>query len=137
VDAPKGAPPLHALLLFAGHRGCGKGVAMTSLLRYYKRHGRADRIFWISPTLGSNRAFLDELGVAHADRLDSCDNAALETVIAGVEEEAAAWEEYRKKLRVWQKLHRARDVSDLEPEVLTYAHTAGLLEGTSKKPESR
>jgi hypothetical protein len=80
---------------------------------------------------------LDELGIAEEDRLDSCDNAALRQVMDGVEEESAAWDDYQRKLKAWNRLHSARDVDDLEPEVLMLANSSGLLEENSKKPKSR
>ena len=137
VKTPDYTPKLHGLFLFTGRRGGGKGVAMTSLLRHYRQHGCADRIFWISPTIGSNKQFLDELGVHDHDRFDACDNGALQTVVEAVEEESTAWQEYLGKMKAWQRVHQVKDVGDLEPEVLKYADQAGLLEGSSVEPQSR
>ncbi len=110
---------------------------MTSLLRHYKKHGCADRIFWVSPTMGSNGQFLDELQVDDQDRLDTCDNAALETVIQAIEGESTAWQEYQAQLKAWKKLHGAKHIGDLDHEMLDFAYKAGLLEGSSIRPESR
>jgi hypothetical protein len=137
VPTPPGVPPLHGLFLMCGRRGAGKGVACTSLLRHYKRHGCADRIFWVSPTMGSNKAFLDELGVRPEDRLDTCDNAALETVMDAVQEEADAWADYLEQTKLWNKLTRAKDVDDIGLDVLTGADRKGLLEQGARRPKSR
>lgn len=137
VKTPDHTPKLHGLFLFSGKRGGGKGVAMTSLLRHYKKNGCADRIFWISPTLGSNKQFLDELDVQDHDRLESCDNSALDTVMEAIEEESIAWQEYHDRLKAWKKLHSAKHVNDLDLDVLTFADHTGLLDGSSTKPMSR
>lgn len=138
VKTPEGTPPLHALILLSGHRGAGKGVAMTSLLRHYRAHGCADRIWWISPTIGSNRQYLDELHVRPEDRLDGCDNADLDTVVAGVEEEAAAWQDYQDKVKTYRELHAAPDEERLSPETLVRAERYGLLDTeTAEPPKSR
>lgn len=137
VPTPPGVPPLPTLMLLVGHRGCGKGVALTSLLRHYRKLHLADRIFWISPTICSNAQYLDELGVAQQDRLDSCDNRALQQVIGWCDEEEAAWEEYQKKAKAWRKLHSQRHVEKLSSDLLCYANSAGLLEEGAREPVSR
>ena len=136
-STPQGTPPLHGLFLLCGHRGAGKGVAMVSLLRHYRAHGCADLILWISPTIGSNKQFLDELCIAQHDRLDTCDNAALQTAIDAVEEEAAAWDDFQQEVKTWKQLHAAKLVEDLHPDVLAMAEGYGMLEENAREPKSR
>jgi hypothetical protein len=137
VKTPPNTPPLHAMVVLAGHRGCGKGVALVSILRHYKRHACADRVFWISPTMGSNKQYLDELGVLEGDRLESCDNAAMERVISEVTAESKEWTLYKKKLATWTKIHTAKDVKDIEPAILSMAESFDLLDEDAAKPKSK
>lgn len=75
--------------------------------------------------------------MAARDRFDSCDNRALQAVVAACDEEAKAWEDYLKKEHTWWKLHSGRHVNKLAPDVLMYANEAGLLEEQAREPVSR
>jgi hypothetical protein len=132
IPTPDGVPPLHALLLYAGHRGAGKSVACVSLLRHYKKHGCMDRCFWVAPTCGSNKQYLDEINVAENDRFDNPTNAVLDQIVQEVEAEAKAWDEYLKAMKTWKRLRKADNVEQLTVQELIDADSMGLLEGEGK-----
>lgn len=132
IETPEGVPPLHTLCIMAGKRGAGKTTACVSMLRFYRRHKCADRIFWISPTCGSNKAYLQELGVKDDDCYDSPDNAAMDAVVAAIEAENKEWEEYLKALKAWKRLRKADNVEQLTVQELIDADSMGLLEGEGK-----
>ena len=119
------APPLHGLFVLAGHRGAGKGVACTSLLRWYRKNKMADRIFWVSPTIGSNRQFLDELEVDDEDRYDTPNNEAIDVVIAAVKQEAQDLKDYKEAMKVYKKVHSTKQ---LTPDELLSADRWGFLD---------
>ncbi|DAC81576.1 TPA_asm: FtsK [Monoraphidium MELD virus] len=132
VPTPPDMPKLHGLFILAGHRGAGKGVAITSMLRQMKRARCCDRVFWLSPTCQSNKAYLDELGVKDADKHDSPDNGAIDAVLAAVDEEAREWQRYQEEKEVWAQLQRAMrrggEAASLPPALLMRAERLGLLE---------
>jgi hypothetical protein len=78
IDTPPHLFSHHGIQLYCGKRGQGKSVGITNYLRMMKEAGKSDRVFIISPTVLSNKALLDSLGVEESDILDPDDRNATE-----------------------------------------------------------
>lgn len=101
------------------------------MLKHLKRRGLADRIFVISPTIQSNKPYLDELGVTVQDSFDQPDNSALEAVMQAVDAEAAEWQQYETAAKVYKQLLKAlrrRQPEDIDPELLMEASRLGVMD---------
>ena len=94
----------HVLLLAIGKRGSGKSVFITNYLRMLKEEGKADRILVVSPTILSNQALLDSLGVDEEDCFDPDDKKTIPHLIGIIDDER---DQYVADL---EKIHRYKEI---------------------------
>ncbi len=97
---------LPCMAVFLGKRGVGKSVSVCNLLRRYKETDTADRIIVISPTVNSNKALLDELGVKPEDIIDPESKTAVKELRTMVENERDDYEQYLDKKEKWTELQK-------------------------------
>ncbi len=109
IKVPKGSafnmesdpmlPKLHQLSLFVAKRGSGKSVAISNLVRMFD----FDRVFIISPTIGSNKQMWSGLPISLGDSYDDPDEAGIITeIINEIDAERDDLVRYREELKVWK-----------------------------------
>jgi hypothetical protein len=100
-ETPPDLPKAHQSMLFVGKRGSGKTLACVNLLEKMKY----DRIFVISPSVKSNKEYMDRLNLDPDDIEDDVDDiTCIDRVLAKIEQERDDLEEYWEKLARWKKL---------------------------------
>ena len=88
--------------IVCGKSGSGKSLATEQFINWVN----FDRVFWVGPTIKSNRALLDRLG----DKLDpndiyeECEPGVIDKIKEKVEQEARDIEEYEKQMQRYRKL---------------------------------
>jgi hypothetical protein len=102
IETPDHFPKLHQLSAIVASRGGGKSVLCSSLLQAFKRVGKMDRVFLISPTIGSNKEIFEPLEIAEEDQYLEPSKESVLSVIEKVESEAKEWVAIEKKI----ELHR-------------------------------
>lgn len=118
-ETPPDLPKAHQSMLFVGKRGSGKTLGLVNLLEKMNY----DRIFMISPSVLSNKEMMDRLHLDPDDIYDDVDDiTCIEKIILKVEQERNDLEEYREKLKLWNKLQGMFNgnklLGDCEDEVL-------------------
>jgi hypothetical protein len=118
-------PKLYFVSLFIGSRGSGKTYSCCKLLKLYENYGLFDngrkvdqRIILISPTSSANPVFtslkhLDESDI-HGDYSDSL----LMDILENIQDEKEKTLAYQKKLNLWNKFLKIKQVHDLTPDEL-------------------
>ena len=96
----------HNIMLVLGKRGSGKSVFITNYLRLLKEESKADRILVISPTIESNQALLDQLGINSGDCFDPDDASTVQNILDIVDEERDDYENYIIKKQKYKELSR-------------------------------
>ena len=123
----------HGIILALGKRQSGKSVWITNYLRMLKDEGKADRILVVSPTIESNKALLDSLGVEAEDIFDPDDPEATNKIKQTIESERDEYETYLERKKKWkelQKLLKTHSVSidQIDPYLLLeFADELGQL----------
>lgn len=112
-------PKAHQSMLFVGKRASGKTLSCVNLLERMKY----DRIFVISPSVKSNKEYMDRLHLNPEDVEDDVDDiSCIDRVIAKIEQERDDLEEYWEKLARWKKLNKQLNegymLNDLEDDDL-------------------
>lgn len=134
IDTPPHLFTHHGIQLYVGKRGQGKSVGITNYLRMMKEAGKSDRVFIISPTVLSNKALLDSLGVEESDILDPDDPAATQKLKSMIDDERDEYEEYFEKKKRWKELQKLMKdmkitVDEIDPDLLLdFANEFGELE---------
>lgn len=77
----------HVLMLCVGVRGAGKSVFITNYLRMLREEKKADRILVISPTILSNQALLESLGIDEDDCFDPEDKKTIPHILGVINDE--------------------------------------------------
>jgi hypothetical protein len=96
-------PKAHQSMLFVGKRASGKTLSCVNLLEKMKY----DRIFVISPSVKSNKEYMDRLNLNPDDIEDDVDDiTCIDRVIAKIEQERDDLEEYWEKLARWKKFNK-------------------------------
>ena len=118
-DTPPDLPKAHQSMLFVGKRASGKTLSCVNLLEKMKY----DRIFVISPSVKSNKEYMDRLNLNPDDIEDDVDDiTCIDRVIAKIEQERDDLEEYWDKLARWKKLNKQLSegymLNDLEDDDL-------------------
>ena len=139
IDTPEHQFKMHQLSAVVASRGSGKSVIVSSLLQGLKNQGCMDRVFIISPTIASNRPIFDPLGIREEDEYHTPNGDAVTDVIAQVNEEQDAWEDYESRLKIHKTLQRLLSnqkvrLADIPEEMLMAALEGGFL---NERPVSR
>ena len=106
IDTPDMCFSAHTILTAVGKRQSGKSVFITNYLRLLREGGACDRIFVISPTIDSNKALLDSLGIDEQDCFDPDDPQTIEKLKDQIDEERDDWENYEHKLERYKELRK-------------------------------
>lgn len=112
-------PKAHQSMLFVGKRASGKTLSCVNLLEKMKYQ----RIFVISPSVKSNREYMDRLNLDPDDIEDDVDDiTCIDRVIAKIEQERDDLEEYWEKMERYKKLTKQLNegwmLNDLEDDDL-------------------
>lgn len=99
-------PKLHQCMIANGKRGAGKSVAITSLLRMYKKAGTMERILVISPTFESNKRLMSELDIQEEDVFDPEEPGIIEKIRHIVNSERDEYMRYQHLKRNFQRVMR-------------------------------
>ena len=138
IPTPPDEIRLPCLLLTAGARGSGKTLSVFSKLLHLRQQGLCHRCFIISPTLYSNKPVIEMLGeaIAPEDAYEHPGKEAVNDILAKMEEEADAHEDYLRKKKRYAALMKllASDVNvnRIDPTFLLEASDEGLLDGPPK-----
>ena len=135
IDTPQDQLKLHQLMCIAAQRGCGKGVILSSYLQGLKRQNCMDRIFILSPTIGSNRPIFEPLGIREEDEYHTPDPENVKDIIRKCEEEMEEWKDYHQAMILHKLINDPKvDINKLDPMLLIHALDKGYL---SDKPRSK
>ena len=96
----------HNIMLVLGKRGSGKSVFITNYLRLLKEENKADRILVISPTIESNQALLDQLGINPSDCFDPDEPSTVQNILDIVDSERDDYENYIIKKQRFKELSK-------------------------------
>jgi hypothetical protein len=118
-ETPPDLPKAHQSMLFVGKRSSGKTLSCVNLLEKMKY----DRIFVISPSVKSNKEYMDRLNLNPDDIEDDVDDiTCIDRVLAKIDQERDDLEEYWEKLERWKKFNKQLNegymLNDLEDEDL-------------------
>ncbi|PNH09161.1 hypothetical protein TSOC_004218 [Tetrabaena socialis] len=131
-------PRMFFVSLFVGSRGSGKTFSLVKLLKNYERAGIVDpdtkarlaqRVILFSPTLDANPVFssLKNFDAEH-DSVHSYSDGRLLEVLDDIKREREETLEYQRKLKLYLRFRRMKDVRTLGYEELIE------LEKTDYKP---
>lgn len=96
-------PKAHQSMLFVGKRASGKTLGCVNLLEKMKY----DRIFVISPSVKSNKEYMDRLNLNPDDIEDDVDDiSCIDRVIAKIEQERDDLEDYWEKTKTYNKFRK-------------------------------
>lgn len=96
-------PKAHQSMLFVGKRNSGKTLSCVCLLEKMKY----DRIFVVSPSVKSNKEYMDRLNLSIDDIEDDVDDiTCIDRILAKIELERDDLEEYRSKLKTYNKFKK-------------------------------
>ena len=122
IETPPQELPLHQLLVSCAKRGGGKTSSLVSKMMDYQKQGLCDRIFVCSPTLGSNKAVLEQLQIADDDMFGNPTRESLIEIVRKIEIEGEEWREYLKKLENYKRLIKIlkskKPIENIDPEFL-------------------
>ena len=133
-ESPNGLPDLDKspLLSFVGHRGSGKSMSCTNLLKLYQEYPQLDggktwdRVFIISPTAEQNMHYWKFLDVDEDDIFIDPTISAVNEVVKRIDDDNLDYKEYLAKKKIAQKvLDKFKKFGD---EVLTDAEVLLLYE---------
>jgi hypothetical protein len=118
-ETPPDLPSAHGVFLFCGKRQSGKTLSCVNLLEKMKY----DRIFVISPSVKSNKEYMDKLNLNPDDIEDDVDDiTCIDRILAKIDQERDDLEEYWEKLERYKKLSKQLNegylLNDLEDEDL-------------------
>lgn len=142
ITVPDHLFDLPGVWAMVGKRGSGKTTALCSLLRDYKAAGYLDRMFVMSPTIGSriNRDIFKGL-IQEEDCYTDLTFENLQKVLDEVEMEGKEWREYELKLACYNKIMpclRRQSMfgwDNVPQKLLIEADKLGLLDGADiEKP---
>lgn len=103
-ETPDDLPKAHQSCLFVAKRGMGKTLSCINLLEKMNYQ----RIFVISPSVKSNKDYMDRLNLDPDDIEDDVDDiSCIDRVIAKLEIERDELEEYLDKMEKWKKMNKA------------------------------
>lgn len=120
---PPNMPRLHMLCAVVGSRNSGKTTSTLRMLKMYVKSKSYDKIFWWSPTALREqkfRTFMDDcekqgVQIEVKDKFVEAEFLDLQNWMRG---EIDEYRHYKKKLEVWNKFMKVRDVDDLTMEEL-------------------
>ena len=104
VPTPPDEIQLHTLCAMVGARTSGKTLAVMNKVRQLQQQNCCDRVFFISPTVPSNRPILGLIKISDDDIYENPTNESLKSVLEKVEDEAREWEEYEQKKKKYERL---------------------------------
>ena len=123
---------LHQLMCISAQRGCGKGVILSSYLQGLKKQNCMDRIFILSPTIGSNRQIFEPLNIDEEDEYHTPEPENVNDIIKKCEQEMEDWTEYQDALKLHKLINNPNiDINKIDPSLLIRALEKGYL-GTDK-----
>jgi hypothetical protein len=96
----------HGIQLVLGKRQSGKSVFITNYLRMLKQADKADRILVISPTILSNKALLESLGIEDQDCFDPDDPEVIPKIVEVIDEERDEYEAHLNKLVLYKQYQK-------------------------------
>ena len=132
IDTPNDQLKLHQLMCISAQRGCGKGVILSSYLQGLKKQNCMDRIFILSPTIGSNRQIFEPLNIAEEDEYHTPEPENVNDIIKKCEQEMEDWTEYQDALKLHKLINNPNiDINKIDPSLLIRALEKGYL-GTDK-----
>ena len=102
-ETPPMAPKMHLLAAVVARRGGGKGVITAALI---ERLQVVDRLICVSPSASSNKVLLDRFSkILDPDDIfhDVNDEKVHDKVIAKIEAERDAWEEFLAKKKLYEQ----------------------------------
>lgn len=139
IDTPDDLFTHHTIMLCVGKRGAGKSTIVFNYLRMLREANKADRIFCISPTIQSNEALLNALGIDPKDCFDPEDKMVIPKLLEQIDEERDEHSEFLHKKKRYNQLKKLVDayavpVMNIDPDaLLEFADEMGSLHPPKSK----
>ena len=118
-------PRMYFVSLFIGSRGSGKTYSCCQLLKLYEKYGLAmgghymqQRIILISPTAPANPVFTSLKNLNPSDILWTYSDSLLMNIMDDIASERIKSAEYQKKLCLWNKCLKMKNLYELDQEEL-------------------
>jgi len=113
----------HVVTLACGKRQSGKTVYICSYLRMLKAENKADRILVVSPTIESNQALLNSLGIDSEDCFDPDDEQVIPKLLSIIDEERDEYVAEIEKIKAFKEFKKVADgtmvpIHELDPYLL-------------------
>lgn len=111
IETPFYLPKLPSIFISTGQAGKGKTTATANLLRFFRENGCLDRLFIVSPTLGSNAALFREfdLPLQDEDIFDPNSEGIVQKIISEVEKERDEYIRYLEERKRYERLRKLLD----------------------------
>jgi hypothetical protein len=127
----------HVIFCAVGPRGASKTTKICNYLRMMRQANKLDRLLIVSPTVKSNQALLDSLGVRPEDCFEPSADAT-KKVLAVVNEERDAYEEFLDKDDAYHEYLKAINSHTPIDQLDAYTLLDATDEwGNPQKPKSR
>ena len=107
----------HVNFIAVGKRNSGKSILITNYLRMLKLEGKLHRLFIISPTIESNRALIDSLGVRKEDIYDPEESSTVHKIMAEIDAERDRYVIELKRVQKYKQFEKALN-SDIPIEMI-------------------
>jgi hypothetical protein len=106
VNTPDDWFKMHFVMLTVAKRMSGKTCSMSQFLHIMHRMKKIDRVIIVSPTYQNNKHYFKGLPLDEKNDVlePTLDSAAI--VMAKIEEEAAEYTEYHRRMRQWLELQK-------------------------------
>ena len=118
-------PRMYFVSLFIGSRGSGKTYSCCQLLKLYEKYGLAmgghymqQRIILISPTAPANPVLTSLKNLNPSDILWTYSDSLLMDIMDDIASERIKSAEYQKKLCLWNKCLKMKNLYELDQEEL-------------------
>ena len=116
---------MYFVALFVGSRGSGKTYSCCQLLKLYEKYGlvmgghcQAQRIILISPTAPANPVFTSLKHLNSSDIHGTYSDSLLLDIMDDIATEKIKTAEYQKKLALWNKCIKIKNLHELDQEEL-------------------
>lgn len=119
---PPNMPRLHMLCAVVGSRGSGKTSMALKMLKMYVKSKSYDKIFWYSPTAsreGKIKSFIEYCkDQCEIEIIEHFDVNEFSNQLDWFRSQIDEYRLYKKKLEVWKRYMRCKDVEELSHDDL-------------------
>lgn len=123
----------HFLLAIIGNRGSGKTSALYNLIKFYDQTRTFDKVVFFCPTFQNDSKYqLFKQGAYELHVLGEYSDEAFQKVWDEIKRDLDEWKEYQRKMALWEKLLKVKNLDELKPDELLELDAMGYEEPASK-----